>query len=427
VDADFDAIVVGAGPAGSVAAYSLAVAGLNVLMIERGTAPGSKNVTGGRLYAHALERVIPGFAGEAPLERLVTRETITFLTDESAVSVDVASDKLLKTPSYTVLRAEFDAWLAARAEAAGATLVTSIRADEPILEGGKVVGVRCGEDSMGASVVIAADGANSLIARKAGLRRELDPSEMATGVKCVLELPRGVIEERFNLDEGGGAAHLYVGECTKGMPGGGFLYTNKESLSIGLVVQAAALARSPHRLVDLVEDFRLHPRLGALVKDGRLVEYSAHLIPEAGLAGMASPVADGLLVVGDAAGLVLNTGYTLRGMDFAMASGAAAAEAVIEAAKVGNFSKAGLGSYVDKLNRSFVMRDLRTFKKAPRFLHNKRIYSDYPGLVEDVATHVFAVDGSPRLPLRKVAARAVGAHGGLRQLAKDGWRGMTSL
>jgi electron transfer flavoprotein-quinone oxidoreductase len=211
------------------------------------------------------------------------------------------------------------------------------------------------------------------------------------------------------------------------MPGGGFLYTNKESLSIGLVVQAAALARSPHRLVDLVEDFRLHPRLGALVKDGRLVEYSAHLIPEAGLAGMASPVADGLLVVGDAAGLVLNTGYTLRGMDFAMASGAAAAEAVIEAAKVGNFSKAGLGSYVDKLNRSFVMRDLRTFKKAPRVLHNKRIYSDYPGLVEDVATHVFAVDGSPRLPLRKVAARAVGAHGGLRQLAKDGWRGMTSL
>ena len=334
MDADFDAIVVGAGPAGSVAAYSLAVAGLNVLMIERGTAPGSKNVTGGRLYAHALERVIPGFAGEAPLERLVTRETITFLTDESAVSVDVASDKLLKTPSYTVLRAEFDAWLAARAEAAGATLVTSIRADEPILEGGKVVGVRCGEDSMGASVVIAADGANSLIARKAGLRRELDPSEMATGVKCVLELPRGVIEERFNLDEGGGAAHLYVGECTKGMPGGGFLYTNKESLSIGLVVQAAAVARSPHRLVDLVEDFRLHPRLGALVKDGRLVEYSAHLIPEAGLAGMASPVADGLLVVGDAAGLVLNTGYTLRGMDFAMASGAAAAEAVIEAAVV---------------------------------------------------------------------------------------------
>ena len=51
--ADFDAIVVGAGCAGSVAAYELAKAGKEVLLIERGNFAGAKNMTGGRIYAHS--------------------------------------------------------------------------------------------------------------------------------------------------------------------------------------------------------------------------------------------------------------------------------------------------------------------------------------------------------------------------------------
>jgi electron transfer flavoprotein-quinone oxidoreductase len=427
VEDDFDAIVVGAGPAGSVAAYCMAGAGLNVLMIERGTAAGSKNVTGGRLYAHALEKVMPGFADEAPLERPVTRETITFLTESSAISIDVASEKLRKTPSYTVLRAEFDAWLAGKAEAAGATVVSGIRVDGPLLEGGKVVGVECGEDPMGAKVVIAADGVNSLIAQKAGLRPELDQHDVATGVKCTIELPKGAIEERFGIDERSGVARIFVGDCTKGLPGGGFLYTNKETVSLGLVVNAGDMANSGHKLSDLVEDFRLHPQLEQLLKGGTVVEYSAHLIPEGGLSMMASRVADGLLVVGDAAGFVLNTGYTLRGMDFAISSGAAAADAVISAAKKGDFTAAGLGSYVDNLEKGFVTKDLKTFKRAQKFMENRRLYEEYPGLFEDLATSVFGVDGTPRKPMRKVAARTVKAHGGMIGMGKDAWRGVRSL
>ena len=52
--ADFDAIVVGAGCAGSVAAYELASAGKSVLVVERGNFAGAKNMTGGRIYSHAL-------------------------------------------------------------------------------------------------------------------------------------------------------------------------------------------------------------------------------------------------------------------------------------------------------------------------------------------------------------------------------------
>ena len=73
----FDAIVVGAGVAGSVAALVMARAGLDVLVIERGDSAGCKNMTGGRLYAHTLEAIIPGFAVSAPVERKVTREKIS--------------------------------------------------------------------------------------------------------------------------------------------------------------------------------------------------------------------------------------------------------------------------------------------------------------------------------------------------------------
>jgi len=423
----FDAVVVGAGLAGSTAAYCMAAAGLNVLVIERGSFPGAKNVTGGRLYAHSLEKVIPGFATEAPVQRSITRETLTFLTEHSAISVDIASDKLLEFPSYTVLRPEFDAWLAAKAEAAGAMIVSGIRVDEPVLREGKVVGVRCGEDTMEANVVVAADGVNSLTAQRAGLRQDLEPGEVATGVKCVIELSRKVIEERFNINERSGVARMFVGECTKGLPGGGFLYTNLDTVSLGLVVSSAALAASPHSLVELLEDFRQHPQLKELLEGGSVVEYSAHLVPEGGLKMVGTPVADGLLVVGDAAGLVLNTGYSVRGMDFAVASGEAAAKAVITASKTGDFSSVGLSSYVDDLKQSFVMKDLETFRKAPGFLGNRRIYEEYPGLIEEMLLGVFGVDGSPRTPMRKIVTGAVKDHGGAVRLGRDLLQGVKSI
>ena len=73
----FDVIVVGAGPAGSAAALRLAEQRVKVLLIERGTAPGAKNMMGGRIYTHSLERLVPDFRDRAPLERKVTKERIS--------------------------------------------------------------------------------------------------------------------------------------------------------------------------------------------------------------------------------------------------------------------------------------------------------------------------------------------------------------
>lgn len=423
----FDAIVVGAGPAGSMAAYCLAKAGLEVLLIERGTAAGAKNMTGGRLYGHSLHKVIPEFWEEAPVERRVVRETITFLTGESAVSLDVKSKRFSQAPSFTVLRSEFDAWLAGKAEEAGAMLAVGVRVDELLLDNGKVIGVRCGEDDMLADVVIAADGVNSLLAQKAGIRGELQPRHVATGVKEVIQLPRQVIEERFHLSGDTGAAQLFVGECTQGLQGGGFLYTNKESVSLGLVITAEEFAHTEHRIVDLIEEFRMHPAIQPLVEGGRVVEYSAHLVPEGGLSMMPPLCTDGLLIVGDAAGLVLNTGYMVRGMDLAIASGEAAADAVIAAKKAGDYSKQGLSAYQTALENSFVLQDMKTYAKAPEFMENHRIFGLYPGLVEDMMVNLFSVDGTAARPVGKSMIATIKRYGGFVQLAKDAWKGVRAV
>lgn len=423
----FDAIVVGAGPAGSVAAYCMAKAGLEVLLIERGSTPGVKNMTGGRLYGHSLHKIIPNFWEEAPVERKVSRETVTFLTGETAVSLDVKSEKWNEAPSFTVLRSEFDAWLAGKAEEAGAMLAAGVRVDELILENGKVVGVRCDEDEMLANVVIAADGVNSLLAQKAGIRGELLPKHVATGAKEVIELPRKVIEDRFNLSEDAGAAQLFVGECTRGLQGGGFIYTNKNTVSLGLVITAEEFAHTDYRIIDLIEEFKMNPAIQPLIEGGKVVEYSGHLVPEGGLGMMPPLVNDGLLIVGDAAGLVLNIGYMVRGMDLAIASGEAAANAVIAAKAKEDYSKQGLASYQKDLENSFVLQDLKTYSKFPTFMENKRIFGHYPFFVEEMMVNLFKVDQTPAKPIVKSTLSNIKKYGGLVQLAKDAWKGVSAL
>ena len=428
-DERIDAIVIGAGPAGSAAALTLARAGLEVVLVERGSTAGSKNMTGGRLYTHSLHRLIPNFWEEAPVERRVTRELVTFLTPESAVSLDVKSARFDQN-SYTVLRARFDPWLAEQAESAGAMLACGVKVDELLVENGRVVGVRCGEDEMYANAVIIAEGANCLLPRKAGLRtQEIDPHQIATGVKTTIELPRQVIEDRFNLTGDQGAAQLFVGSVTHGLPGGGFLYTNRNSISLGLVMTVAGMIDHRERPADLMEAFKQHPAIAPLIEGGKVVEYSAHLVPEGGVHMMPQVTGDGVLIAGDAAGLVLNLGYMVRGMDFAIASGVHAAEAVIEAKAAGDFSRTGLAGYEKRLRESFVLRELEFYKGAPSFIESTpRMFSTYPGMVESILTRMFTVDGaSEPAHVGQVAMGAMKNSVSLWQLGTDAWKGGRAL
>ncbi len=417
----FDVIIVGAGPAGSAAAYSLAKMGFNVLMVERGKYPGAKNVMGGRMYAYALNRLIPDFWKEAPVERCVTHEKLTLLGDKASVTLDFQDEEFLDPPnSFTILRAKFDQWFANKAVEAGATLIPNIRVDDLLWKDKKITGIVAGTDKLEANVIIAADGAVSLMAEKAGLKKFL-AKEFAIGMKEIIELPEKTIEERFNLTGEEGAAQLFIGQCTRQIPGGAFVYTNKTSLSLGIVVYINQLIENKVEAYEIMREFNSNPAIAKLIAGGKLLEYSAHVIPEASRTGLFT---DGLLVVGDAAGLIVNSGITLRGMDMAIASGMAAAEAIKIAIGKNDFSKKTLSHYERLLKNDFVLADMRTFKRSPAFLQNTRLYSLYPEIACKLFHRLAVVKGSKKRLFDEILEETKGKK---VQIIRDLIRGLRAM
>ncbi|MDR1386991.1 MAG: FAD-dependent oxidoreductase [Propionibacteriaceae bacterium] len=401
---DFDVIVVGAGMAGSVAAHQLAQAGLSVALLERGPEAGSKNLSGGLLQCQVLKRTFPDFLSRAPIERVVDRQQLCFLNPTSHVALDYADQRLRQAATaVTVSRARLDPWLAQQAEAAGAQVMTGLRVDSLLRRDGRVAGVTSGSDELLARVVVAADGANSFLARLAGLRRAPARHQQAVGLKAVFGLDAAAIERRCQIDPAGGLALTMVGDCTQGVAGGGFLYTNRDSLAIGLVLNLEDMTRQKADSTQLFERFLAHPMIERLLEGGRLLEYGSHLINEGGLAMVGQTVFDGLVLVGDAAGLTINTGLTVRGMDLAVGSALAAAQGVAQAIARDDTSAAGLQGCREAFEGSFVGLDLRRFARAPAFLDNPRLYGPYGSLLADLLFDQYHLDLSPR---RRAAAQA---------------------
>ncbi|MGK0600015.1 FAD-dependent oxidoreductase FixC [Yokenella regensburgei] len=423
----FDAIIVGAGLAGSVAALVLAREGAQVLLIERGNTAGGKNVTGGRMYAHSLERIIPGFAEHAPVERVITRERLSFLTATRAMTVDYQNgdEQAAGEVSWSVLRSKFDAWLAEQAENAGAQCITGIRVDRLVEKDGKVIGVEADGDVLEARTVILADGVNSLLAEQLGMTKPVAAENVAVGVKELIELPKTVLQDRFNLTGNEGVAWLFAGAPTDGLMGGGFLYTNDTTVSLGLVCGLHHLKEAKKSVPQMLENFKQHPAVAPLIAGGKMLEYAAHVVPEAGLRMQTELVRDGVLVAGDAAGMCMNLGFTIRGMDLAISSGEAAAKAVLAAMQKADFSKQSLSEYL-RLLEAGALRDMKMYQKMPAFLDNPRMFTRYPEMAVGIAGELFTVSGRAPVPLRKTLLR-YGKSVGFINLLKDGLKGVTAL
>ena len=428
----FQAIVVGAGPAGSSAALTMARAGLDVALVERGAFPGEKNMFGGILHRMtSIEEVFPDFWAQAPLERHIAKKGTTFMTEDACFNVQHETVNFDRTPynGYTVFRPRFDNWLAQEAVKAGATLITRATVDELVYKNGILAGVtivgRQGE--LLAPVVIAADGVLSFIAKKAGLRQPtFDAGQMAVGVKALIDMPRELIDDRFGLVRDQGFANEFVG-CTGGVRGGGFLYTNYDSLSIGLVFHLASLRTSGKTPYDLLNQFMEQPQVAKMVRGGRLQEYSAHLIPEGGYNMIPELFGDGILVTGDAAALCNATGVNLEGINLASHSGILAGKTVVEAHERKDFSRKTLKHYKERLDLSWVMQDLKGFRNAPKMLHIDRIYNEYPDLVCSTMEHLYRIDGTPKTSISKLVLREVRKKVGLKNAISDvltAWRAL---
>lgn len=397
-------------------------------MIERADTPGLKNVTGGRFYTYALEMVEKGLTLEAPLERKVTHEQIMLLGDKRAISIDYHDTSFNEegkvAQSYTVLRSAFDEWFAGKAEELGAIVACGIKVDDLITKNGKIVGVIAGEDEMYADVVVAADGVNAFIAQKAGLIGDIEGHAVGVGIKEVIELPAKIIEERFILSKDEGAARMILG-CTEGIHGGGFLYTNSDSLSLGCVLTPQEVVNHGKSVHAIFQDMKMHPTIYPLIEGGETVEYEAHLVSELGYRGIPKKLyRDGFLIIGESAGFVINTGYSIRGIDLAILSGIAAAKAIIatnDPAMVGQ-------TYMNQLEMTKLIASMKAVDGYFDMLEIPRIFSAYPKLATDVFGQLYRMEGEVPISMKKEVLRLIKANGlSIWQLMKDGFKGVRSI
>jgi electron transfer flavoprotein-quinone oxidoreductase len=365
----FEAVVVGCGPGGAAAAAVLARNGVETLVLERGVEAGSKNVSGGVIYAeesapYTIDDLFPEFRSSAT-ERPVTRNYIHNVAGDRVKTVDITDLHHHDTAwADSVLRRAMDSWLEDRVHEmtseTGGGVLTDVRVNGLLWDDGEIVGVRTDElDPIRADVVIAADGVNSELARDAGLMDWEEPEEWFQGVKAVVDMPADVIEERFDIGPDEGEAHLFSGDLYDGVRGGGFLYTNRNSLSIGNVFHLDSIVEERAEVSALLDGLLTHPLLGRwLDEDYVELEYSAKLVPDSKKVALESPHHGRLLLVGDAAGQMQAQGPIIKGMNHAVTAGGLAAEAFIDARSRGNPTAPGK-RYESKMRESGLMKKLK--------------------------------------------------------------------
>ncbi len=425
----FDVVVVGAGPAGAAAALSAARLGRSVCLLERGPFPGSKNVYGGVIYGRILDELIPKWWEQVPAQRWITRRGTMLLTDHQSLCIDYRSTTWGAPPynGFTSYRPDFDRWFAQHAVDVGAVLLTSTTVTGLVRNSrGVVSGVQTDRDGdITASVVIACDGVNSFLAKQAGMYPHSGAENFTLGVKEVLSLPRGEIEARFGVSGDEGADFEIVGG-TRGIPGGAFIYTNRDTVSIGAVLSLKELGAAKVRPEDIIAGLKSHPSLAPMVTGGEIKEYAAHLIPEGGYNMMPSLVGDGLLIAGDAAAMCLAAGLWLEGVNYAMGSGMAAAAAAHDAIAMGDTSKVGLAGYRRRLEKGgssgFVLTDHKKVERAAHFLLSDRVQNRFPHLACDLLEQLYTVENpKPKRGALTIGRPLLKKYGiGLKDLVKDG-------
>jgi Dehydrogenases (flavoproteins) len=281
----FDAVIVGGGSAGLAALHELSKLGVQAVLLESGRPIGSKNITGGILYSknypdakvYNVEDIYENFLTDAPVERRIVKYYLNAVSEHKCYTIDLTEAHNYRTNfAYSVLMAKLNKWFAKMADEQAS------RMGGGIVDGVHVRDIIWHEDSNGnttsiivtdeleefeAKAIIAADGVNSEVALIAGARGKFEPEALYQGVKCIVRLPEDIIDERFNLSNGEGVAHLFAGDISRGHNGGGFLYTNKDTLSVGLVYHLDSLIKSPVEPYELLNEFLTRPVITNYIYD----------------------------------------------------------------------------------------------------------------------------------------------------------------
>ena len=436
----FDCIIVGAGVAGLSAAMTLARNNMKFLLIEKGEFPGSKNVSGGVLWGSDLAKLVPNYWEEdGGWDRYINHRRLTFMDEESSFSVDFKSSHF-NEPPYTgvvVLRSKFDMWLADKVQEAidesdyamDSFIAPNILVEEILEEDGKAVGIRTGEEKFFADSVILAEGVNNLLTRQVGLQDDYVPADhMLTGVKEIIRFDQDVLENRFQLNGKSGMSNEFVGHATNGVEGGGFLYTNKDTISLGLVLGLKDLREKEQKPYDILNEFKKHPAVADAIRGGEVVEYSAHVVSSGDKRVMPNKLyKPGLVVCGEAANLLMNAGKAIQGMDYAMRSGIIAAETITEAKESDDFGEAAMKKYQNTLSDSYIMQDINNFQDAVHLLHDPVMTQKMPNLICDFGRNFFSINNEPTKKAREMLSDSVKKHASYWDLIKIGAKGAKAL
>jgi electron transfer flavoprotein-quinone oxidoreductase len=277
----FDVAVIGGGSAGLAALQQLSSLGKQGVLIEGGKNIGNKNVSGGILYSknpkngkvYNVEDVYgEQFIHEAPVERLITKYVLHATSRDKVYSIDLTeAHKYRAKFGYSVLMNSINSWFAQianeSAEKQGGGIVSGVHVKNILWQDGKTIIETDELKEFEVSAIIAADGVNSEIADMTGARQKFSPSELYQGVKVVVKLPEDIINERFDITSEEGAAHLFAGDVTLNHIGGGFLYTNRETLSIGAVYHYDSLMTRPTEPYELINALLMNPMVKEFMKD----------------------------------------------------------------------------------------------------------------------------------------------------------------
>lgn len=429
----FDVAIVGAGPAGISAACLLAEKGVKTIVFERGEYPGSKNMFGGVLYGHDLAQVLPDYLErKCPVERYILEMRLWYLSRDGGYNLsyrDKAFAEKLQQNAFTVGRAKFDRWFAEQARSKGALVVCATVVTDLLRDGrGKVTGVRVDRPhgDLSAKVVLLADGINSPLARRTGFRPEPKPEHVALAVKELIELPEEVINARFNVESEQGVTTEILGEITRGMNGVAFLYTNRRSMSLGIGANLADLAKHKARPYQMLEELKEHPLVAPLIREGKSKEYLAHWLPEGGYDTVPRLCGDGFLLAGDSA--MLFNALHREGSNLAMTSGRFAAEAILDALNRGDCSARGLNGYVERLQESYVLQDLKKYRRFPAFMENHpELFSTLPSLAGFAAREMLTVNGVPKKKKLGTIWKAIRSRMPLMRLLRLAWEAWRSV
>jgi len=274
--------IIGGGSAGLAALKQLSRLGKQAVLLEAGSKVGSKNLSGGILYSKKpkkgqvtnVEQLYENFLDEAPIERKITKYILHSTSKDKVYSLDLTSAHDYQANfGCSVLLSKLNSWFAKQAEG------DATRIGGGIIPGVHVKSITWNEqngtsviqtdelDDFEVKAIIAADGVNSEIAEMVGARKKFTPDQLYQGVKVIVKLPEDIINKRFGISSDEGAAHLFAGDITLNHIGGGFLYTNRDTLSVGAVYHFDSQLSNPTTPWDLIDALLKNPMVSEFIKD----------------------------------------------------------------------------------------------------------------------------------------------------------------